>query len=284
MERVLRSAVIIAFLVVVMVLSAQADPVSRQIQYKKKTTLPYPATYTLRFSLWDNDTGGSEIWSEEKSVAVVGPMIKTSLGSEISLDGVAFSDQLWVQVERRKKNGTYKIVGIRETFPVVPYAIWAGDGAVQGPPGPAGPQGPPGPPGSGGSLSIGTFAGPIGTVPGTGSDWAFIGATTTFTITAEQRLTGSAQAALGTFSVSPAIFLYDLCYRPSGSPDAPSNFTSGGFTVGSISSSTGRISFFATGSVIPGGGAWEAGYCIYNDSEVDLDNCDYVNGWLMVTH
>jgi len=38
-----------------------ADPVIREIYYQKKTTLTYPKTYTLRFSLWDAETGGSEV-------------------------------------------------------------------------------------------------------------------------------------------------------------------------------------------------------------------------------
>jgi hypothetical protein len=49
--------------------------------------------------------------------------IKTYLGEISSLDGVDFSQQYWVQVERKKKNGTYVPIAGRDMFVVVPYAL-----------------------------------------------------------------------------------------------------------------------------------------------------------------
>ncbi len=101
---------------------AWADPVDVQIPYQKKTTLAYPQTYTLRFSLWDQASGGNEVWFEEKPINLNGPKIVTLLGDHYPLDDVDFSQQLWVQVEKRNKNGTYKILGARDKLQVVPYA------------------------------------------------------------------------------------------------------------------------------------------------------------------
>ncbi len=105
--------------------SALAVPLE-QIPYTKKTTLPYPKDYTLRFSLCDDPVAGScTYWSEEKTVYLSSAKIKTYLGDTISLSGVNFSQQYYVQVEKKKANGTYKVVGSREMLGVVPYSLWS---------------------------------------------------------------------------------------------------------------------------------------------------------------
>jgi hypothetical protein len=149
--------------------SAWGDPVVKEFYYQKKTTLPYPATYTLRFGLWDKETDGNEVWSEEKSIKLTSATLKTYLGDVNSLDGVDFSVQLWVRVERRKKNGTYSAVGERDMLGIVPYAMWAispagekGDRGDPGPQGPVGTQGPQGPQGDKGDKGDTGLQGPIG--------------------------------------------------------------------------------------------------------------------------
>ena len=104
--------------------SSWADPVVKQLYYQKKTTLP-PKAFDFRFSLWDAEAGGGEVWSEEKELPLTGGIIKTYLGDTTSLDGVDFSTQLWVQVERIKKDGTPIIVGTRDMFAIVPYALYS---------------------------------------------------------------------------------------------------------------------------------------------------------------
>ena len=104
---------------------AWAEPVVKQLFYQKKTKLA-PKTYTLKFTLWDVDTGGTTpVWEEEKPVTLSGSTIKTYLGDAISLDGVDFSQQLWIQVEQRKKNDKYTLIVPRERFGIVPYAMFS---------------------------------------------------------------------------------------------------------------------------------------------------------------
>jgi hypothetical protein len=336
------------------------DPVLKGFPYQKKTpTLTYPATYTLKFSLWDQDSGGALLWSEEKEVTLSGPKIKTYLGDIEPLDGVDFSQQLWVKVERKRANGIYRTIGAMDPLPTVPYAIWAmspeGSQGPEGPPGPQGPQGEPGPQGpqgvpgpSGGASvlngisdpldSVGvdgdfyinttaktmfgpktagswgsgssligpggsagpegpqgqsgpsgiaatkTFAGAAAASLGSSSSWVFVGPTTFLTTSAEQRITGAAQAALGTNFKTTASFGYDFCYRASGTMDPLKNFTGADYSVGSVTPRTGRFSFSATSSVVPGEGSWEVGYCVQNASGGKLNNNSNVTGWLMVTN
>jgi hypothetical protein len=157
----------VALFVLLAVVSAWGDPVSRELYYSKKTPLSYPATYTLRFSLWNDVIGGTEAWSEEKPLKLASPTLKTHLGDAASLDGVDFSQQLWVQVERKKNNRTYVLFGQRDTLGIVPHAMWAitpagekGGPGEQGPQGPTGPEGPEGLKGdkgdTGGSGATGT--------------------------------------------------------------------------------------------------------------------------------
>jgi hypothetical protein len=113
--------------VVIGVALAWADPVEMQFLYTKKTTLSYPHTYTLRFSLWDADVGGVEVWSEEKAVKLNSSTIKTYLGDSSPIDPSDFTQQLWVQVERWKRStSTWAPVGTtRDKLKAVAYSVGA---------------------------------------------------------------------------------------------------------------------------------------------------------------
>ena len=71
-------------------------------------------TYTFRFSLWDAETGGNMVWEEEKTLTAKKSAISTLLGDVNSIEGVDFSQQLWVQVEEKQEDGSYVLVGERE--------------------------------------------------------------------------------------------------------------------------------------------------------------------------
>jgi len=102
--------------------------VEKKIYYEKKTTLSYPKKYTIRFSLWNDPTStaqSSMVWSEEKEITLTTAKVRTYLGDTSPLDNVDFSEQLYVQVERKKADGTYVMIGTRDKFSVVPYAMWS---------------------------------------------------------------------------------------------------------------------------------------------------------------
>jgi len=113
------------------VTSICAEPVKKELYYEKKTTLNYPAKYTLRFSLWNLESGGDEavnmVWEDADVVmALSNPKIRYYLGSNplAPLLGIDFSQQLWVQVDRWKaKTSTWIPVGSRDRLGVVPFAM-----------------------------------------------------------------------------------------------------------------------------------------------------------------
>jgi hypothetical protein len=118
--------IFIVVLIVLVVSTAAFAVPFEQIPYTKKTTLEYPNDYTIRFSLCDDPVAGScAYWSEEKTVSLTSGKIITNLGDTVSLSSVDFSQQYYVQVEKKKANGTYKVVGIRDMLGVVPYAMWS---------------------------------------------------------------------------------------------------------------------------------------------------------------
>ena len=112
-----------------LVSTAWGEPVKKEIYYTKKASLS--GTQTLRFSLWTSDAeGGQEIWFEEKSMKVTAKTIQTYLGDVTPLDGVDFSQQLWVKVDQKRKDGSYKSLGTMEKLGAVPYVLWGGSGVA----------------------------------------------------------------------------------------------------------------------------------------------------------
>ena len=119
---------VIVFLSILFLLTTTAwsPPVIRHIYYQKKTTLAYPSSPTLKFSLWDEETEGMEVWSEEKRVSLTSNTIKTYLGDANPFDDVAldFSRQYWVQVDRKTRAG-YVPLGERDRLGITPYSFWS---------------------------------------------------------------------------------------------------------------------------------------------------------------
>lgn len=143
----------------------------------------------------------------------------------------------------------------------------------------AGQQGP------SGVVATSALSGAVDAIAGGAAEFVFAGPTATVTTTDAQRITGVAEAPLGTTAAEGAAsFLYDLCYRPAGSTDPLVSFAGPNSSAGQVSTATGILPFPAAGSVVPGAGDWEVGFCVLNSGAVALDSNDFLNGWVMVTN
>ena len=152
------------------------------------------------------------------------------------------------------------------------------DAGPPGPQGPAGPEGPEGPEGPTGVVSTARFTGLMNTLFVSGS-YTFMGPTTTVTVGAGQRMTGSAMAPIGVNAGAATVQL-DLCYRTSGTSDALTGFNGAEYSV--VEVSTVRVSYAVTGTVVPGPGTWEVGVCAITDANLNDNN--FVNGYVQVTN
>ena len=99
---------------------APAASVIKQLPYTKAVSLSTGTPYTLTFSLWTAETGGTQVWSENQALVLVTQVINTFLGKTTTLSGVDFSQQLWVEVTQGGSP-----VGSRDALPVSPYALWS---------------------------------------------------------------------------------------------------------------------------------------------------------------
>lgn len=160
----------------------------------------------------------------------------------------------------------------------------AGPAGPQGPEGPTGPAGPTGPQGPSGVVATSSLSGAVAAIAGGSTAWVFAGPTVSVTTTESQRITGVAAISLGTTAAEgAAAFQHDLCYRAGGTTDALVNIAGPNSSSGQVSAASGPLSFTAAGSVVPGAGTWDVGFCILNSGTVALDDNDFVNGWVMAT-
>jgi hypothetical protein len=152
----------------------------------------------------------------------------------------------------------------------------AGATGVQGAAGATGAQG------SSGIVTTGVFNGLVSTMVGNTLGYVFAGPTATVTTTASQRLTGAAEASLGSSaSGSGQWFNYGLCYQPSAGGTI-TNFAGANFSTGLAY--TPPRTFAATASVVPGAGTWKVGFCVENYHANNMDANGNTNGWVQVTN
>ena len=163
------------------------------------------------------------------------------------------------------------------TGPVGPAGADGATGAI----GPAGAAGPAGVTGLVATVAISGFAGspiaPNSTV------YVFAGPTAQVTTTATQRLTGAAEAPLGLAVGAGATTGYiGLCYQSTAAGSVITNFVGGAFSIHRFVG--GREAYPAAGTVVPGAGTYNVGYCIRNVGATALTDNDYVNGYVQITN
>jgi hypothetical protein len=144
--------------------------------------------------------------------------------------------------------------------------------------GAAGAQGP------SGVVTTGVFNGGIAPLAGGSSVYVFAGPTATVTTTASQRLTGAAEAPLGSSTASPSTgqtFVFGLCYQPSAGGTVV-NFAGSNYSLGTVFPQ--QRAFATAASVVPGAGTWRVGFCVDNISSAAIDSTDDVSGWVQVTN
>lgn len=132
------------------------------------------------------------------------------------------------------------------------------------------------------AIRIYPLSGPIQpSIPGGAPAYVFAGPTVSVTTAAGQHVTGTISAPLGTSSATPFYIDYGICFRPSGTSDAPINFVGNDYSVAALY--PGRTVITAAASMVPQGGTWDVGFCVKNPEPYSIDDNDFLNGWLMVT-
>ena len=152
--------------------------------------------------------------------------------------------------------------------------------------GAAGPAGQTGPQGPSGVVGVHTTSGSIASIPfGGGAPWIFAGPTVTLSVTAGQRVTGSAVAVIGHASAQPQQVAFALCYSQTAAGSVLLPFFTA-FLDGTVPAAPNKAALPATASlVISSTGTYRFGFCIKNRSTtVSLDSNDFANGWFMVTN
>jgi len=167
----------------------------------------------------------------------------------------------------------------------------AGPAGAKGDTGPAGPQGPPGVDGVDGANGADGAQSIVRTVsltaaisPGSiapSSTYKFAAPPKVVTTTASQQLVGSATAALGLQSGGPIRYDSGLCYQKleGGVGLDVTNFEGNPM---STELSTLETVVPATGSVQPGEGTYNVGFCVRNPNAQPIDKTSFVNGWVQV--
>lgn len=117
----------------------------------------------IRFTLYDAPTGGTA--ASVTLVALNIGVVQGRFNVELDFGAGAFNGQeryLQMDVRVPAGVGSYRPLSPRQHILAAPYALYALNGGLQGPPGPAGPQGPAGSQGPAGPQGLAGSAGPSG--------------------------------------------------------------------------------------------------------------------------
>ncbi len=127
-------------------------------------------------------------------------------------------------------------------------------------------------------MGTGTLNGGIAPAIANSNIYVFAGPTLSVTTSASQRLVGSAVALLG--SSGGTNIWYGLCYKPSTSSTLQ-NWAGVDFLETPVAA---RQAFSVSASVAPGAGTFTVGFCVKNNGASNLDDNNWVNGWVEVVN
>jgi len=112
---------VIVVLAVMIAITVFAVP--EEMNYQGKLTDPdgvaIEGTVTIRFSLWDAETGGSEVWFENRTVDVFHGLFDVNLG-EVNPITLLFEGDLWLQLAVEGE-----VLDSRQSMTAVPHAFRA---------------------------------------------------------------------------------------------------------------------------------------------------------------
>jgi hypothetical protein len=181
---------------------------------------------------------------------------------------------IWTILAKKGDPGPQGVAGIQGPQGIAGIPGPPGVDGPQGAPGIQGPVGPVGPPGPAGSVRMVSVNGPIAldsypsyAPPPPG--WYFRGPVTTLTLASDDRLfvTETAQMRLSGY------FFYSLCYQwTAGGPVVSMLNTA--MTGGGVDAYPVFASYTAHGSVMPGAGTWNIGFCVYSDGQTFVGTGD----------
>jgi Collagen triple helix repeat (20 copies) len=153
-----------------------------------------------------------------------------------------------------------------------------GSRGATGPTGPKGATGHGGPTGPTGVVGTGALNGGIAPTIANSNIYVFVGPTLSVTTTTGQRLVGSAVALLG--STGGTNIWYGLCYKPS-TISTLQNWAGIDYLETPVAA---RQPFAVSASVAPGTGTFTVGFCVKNNGASNLDDNNWVNGWVEVVN
>jgi hypothetical protein len=249
------------------------------------------ATVGIRISILQGSSSGAPVFVETHTTATNGNgLISIQIGGGTPVTGSIgaidwSTGPYFVKTETDPNGGTtYTINGTSELLSV-PYALYS----VNGTPGPAGPQGPEGPAGPAGPqgatgmatvLPINGFAG--SNIASLSGAYVFVGPTVSVTITAGQKIVAVSSAPLSTTG-GTTFAQIGICYAipPLNSPI--NNFVGSNYSIVEFTNTRNTYTASATISGLAAG-TYTIGLGVKNFGSVDLNDNDYVNGWVMVVN
>ena len=127
-------------------------------------------------------------------------------------------------------------------------------------------------------MTAAKFGGAAPTMIVTNTTWVFVGPQALISLGAGQRLLGSAMVPLG--ASAPGVVYLDLCHQPAAG-GLLVNFSGDRFSMVMVDST--REAQAAVGVTSAPAGATKVGVCVKADgASVNLNQNDYVNGWVQV--